>query len=215
MITLYGLELSFPVNRVRLCLSALNLEYEFVSVNPLAGETQTEPYLKMHPAGKVPAFDDDDFVLFESNAIMKYLCRKHSSDFYPNEITAQAKVDQWLDFTTIHLANGINKVFFNKIIAPIIEADVDEKSIEDGYNFITRFLPIINDQLGDSAFLAGDSMTIADFCLLATVDPVEVIDIDITEYPHVDAWRKKLMNEAFYKSVHNSYAETFDAMMSA
>lgn len=190
MITLYGLELSFPVNRVRMCLNALNLDYEFISVNPLAGETQTEPYLKLHPAGKVPAFDDDGFILFESNAIMKYLCRKQNSDYYPSDINDQAKVDQWLDFTTIHLANGINKVFFNKVVAPMIKADVDEKSIEDGYNFIKRFLPIINDQLAASTYLATDSMTIADFCLLGTIDPIELIDIDITEYPHIDTWRK-------------------------
>lgn len=121
---------------------------------------------------------------------MKYLCRKQNSDYYPSDINDQAKVDQWLDFTTIHLANGINKVFFNKVVAPMIKADVDEKSIEDGYNFIKRFLPIINDQLAASTYLATDSMTIADFCLLGTIDPIELIDIDITEYPHIDTWRK-------------------------
>ena len=94
MIKVYGLELSFPVNRVRLCLNAMELEYEFVRINPLAGETQTEDYLKMHPAGKIPAIDDAGFTLFESNAIMKYLCRKYKSDFYPDDITAQAHVDK-------------------------------------------------------------------------------------------------------------------------
>jgi len=215
MIKLYGLELSFPVNRVRFCLNAMNLEYEFIRVNPIAGETQTESYLKMHPAGKIPVIDDNGFVLFESNAIMKYLCRKHNSDFYPNDIIAQAEVDKWLDFTTIHLANGFNKVLFNKILAHIVDAEVDERSLEDGYNFIKRFLTVINSQLETSAFLVGDTMSIADFCLLATVDPAEVIEVDITEYPHVDKWRKKLMNEDFYKNVHSSFSETMDAMKAA
>jgi glutathione S-transferase len=215
MITLYGLELSMPVNKIRMCLNALNQEHEFVRVNPLAGETQTESYLKMHPAGKVPAFDDDGFFLFESNAIMRYLCRKHSSDLYPNDIIAQAKVDQWLDFSSIHVSNGVTKIFFNKILAPIIDgAEVDEQSLLDGYNFLKRFLPIVNDQLGTTAFLAGDSMTIADISLLAIIDPAEVLEVDIAEYPHLNAWRKKIMNEAFYKKTHNSYSETFDTMMS-
>ena len=213
MITLYGLALSFPVNRVRFCLNAMDLEYDFVSVNPLAGETQTEEYLKIHPVGKIPALDDDGFVLFESNAIMKYLCRKHDSEYYPDETKAQAIVDQWSDFTTIHLANGIMKVAFNKLLAPVIEAEVDEVSIKDGYNFINRFLPIINDRLGTSAFLAGDNMTIADFCLLGTIDPVDMIDIDLSEHPHVDAWRKNLMAKDFYKRVHNSYSESYNALM--
>jgi len=188
----------------------MELEYKFVVTNPLAGETQTEEYLKLSPSGKIPAIDDDGFALFESNAIMKYLCRKHKSDFYPSDITAQANVDKWLDFTTIHLGNGIAKVLFNKILAGMVGADVDEQSLKDGYAFIERFLGVIDKQLGTSTYLASNSMTIADFCLLATVDPVDVIDVDISQYPNVDTWREKLMQESFYKKVHNSYGETME-----
>ena len=212
MIKVYGLELSFPVNRVRLCLNAMKLEYEFVRINPLAGETRTEDYLKIHPAGKIPAIDDDGFTLFESNAIMKYLCRKYKSDFYPDDITAQAHVDKWLDFTTTHLANGFGKVLFNKIIAGIVNAEVDERSLQDGYGFIERFLGVIDKQLVTSNFLAGNAITIADFCLLATIDPAEVLEINMADYPHVNAWRNKLMQETFYKDVHNSFGETLEKM---
>lgn len=212
MIKLYGFAPSFPVNRVRLCLNAMELEYKFEITNPLAGECQTEEFLKLSPAGKVPAIDDDGFALFESNVIMKYLCRKHKSDFYPGDITAQANVDKWVDFTTIHLGNGIAKVLFNKVVAGMIDADIDEQSLKDGYAFIERFLSVIDKQLGTSTFLASNSMTIADFCLLGTIDPAEVLEIDMAQYPHVDAWRNKLMQESFYKKMHNSYGEMLEKM---
>ena len=215
MIKLYGLELSIPVNRVRLCLNAMGLDYEFIRINPLAGENKTGAYLKINPNGKVPAIDDDGFTLCESNAIMKYLCRKYQSDFYPDDIIAQAQVDKWLDFTTIHLATGFSKVLFNKILASIVDASVDEQSLKDGYGFIERFLGDIDMQLGKSPFLAGEKMTIADFCLLATVDPAEVLEVDITKYPNVEAWRTKLMQESFYKNMHNSYGETLNKMLAA
>ena len=213
MIKLYGFEPSFPVNRVRLCLNAMEQEYQLVHINPLAGENQTDEYLKMSPSGKIPSLDDDGFALFESNAIMKYLCRKYKSDFYPSDITSQANVDKWLDFTTIHLGNGLAKVLFNKIIAGIVDAPVDEQSMADGYGFIERFLTVIDKQLGTSTYLASNSMTIADFCLLATVDPLEVIEVDVNDYPNVKAWREKLMQESFYKKMHNSYGEMLEAMM--
>ena len=213
MIKLYGLELSFPVNRVRLCLNAMGQEYEFIPLNPLAGETQTEEYLKLSPSGKIPAIDDDGFSLFESNTIMRYLCRKYNSDFYPDDITAQADVDKWLDFISAHLANGMGKVLFNKIIAGVIDAPVDEQSMKDGYSFIERFLGVIDKQLASSAYLAGDNMSIADFCLLATIDPAEVIDVDISKYPHIDAWRKKMSSQDFYTKMHNSYAEVLKEKM--
>lgn len=213
MIKLYGLNLSFPVNRVRMCLNAMELDYEFIVVNPLAGETQKEEYLKLNPSGKIPALDDNGTALFESNAIMKYLCRKHNSDFYPDDIVAQANVDKWLDFIGAHLSNGLAKVLFNKVIAGLIDAEVDEKSMQDGYGFMERFMKVIDQQLGKSNYLAGDKMTIADFCLLATVDPVEAIDFDLADYPNIQSWRNKLTSEPFYKKVHNSYKETLDAVM--
>jgi glutathione S-transferase len=213
MIKLYGFEPSFPVNRVRLCLNAMELEYKLVHINPLAEENQTDEFLKLSPSGKIPALDDDGFALFESNAIMKYLCRKHKSDFYPGDITSQANVDKWLDFTTIHLGNGIAKVLFNKIITGIVDAPVDEQSLADGYAFIERFLGVIDKQLGTSTFLASNSMTIADFCLLATVDPAEVIEVNMDNYPNVKAWREKLIQESFYKKMHNSYAEMLESIM--
>ena len=56
MIKLYGFKPSFPVNRVRLCLNAMGVEYEHIPVNPLAGETQTEEYLKMSRVFRVDTF---------------------------------------------------------------------------------------------------------------------------------------------------------------
>lgn len=196
-----------------MCLNAIGLEHEFVVINPLAGETQTEEYLKMNPSGKIPAIDDDGFYLFESNAIMKYLCRKYKSDFYPSDIVEQAHVDKWLDFIVAHLSNGLAKVLFNKIIAGLIDAEVDKKSMEEGYGFLKRFMTVIDKQLGTTAYLTGDKMTIADICLLSTVDPFEVIDVNLSDYPNVAAWASKLTKESFYTKVHGSYKETLDAVM--
>lgn len=215
MIKLYGIDVSFPVNRVRLCLNAIGLDYEYIRINPLSGETQTEDYLKMSPAGKVPGIDDDGFLLFESNAIMRYLCRKYDSDLYPSDIEAQAKVDAWLDLTGMHVANGIGKVLFNKIVAPLVEAEVDERSMQDGYNFIQRFFAVVDKQLGNSTYLAGDSLSIADLGLLATVDPAEVLEVDVSEFPHLDSWSKKLMSEDYYQKMHSSYGAALEAMVKA
>ncbi len=209
MIKLYGFELSFPVNRVRLCLNAMNLEYELIPLNPLAGECQTEDYLALNPIGKIPTIEDDGYTLFESNAIMKYLCRKHKSDFYPDDIYEQADIDKWLDVVAIHLANGIGKVLFNKYLAGYVGADVDEQSLKEGYSFIERFLGKIDEQLAKSTYLASDSLSIADFCLLATLDPAEAIEINMTDYPNVKEWRDKLMQEHFYTKMHDSYTKTF------
>lgn len=213
MIKLYGLDFSFPVNRVRLCLNALGKDYEFILVSPRAGDTRTDEYLKISPAGKIPAIQVDGVKLFESHAIMKYLCRKYESGLYPSDIETQARVDAWCDFSGMHVANGIGKVLFNKILAPILNAKVDEQSMQDGYDFIKRFYLVLDKQLGDSEFLAGETLSIADLSLLATVDPSEVLEVDLARYPNLDAWYKQQTIQDYYLNMHESFAVTLDAMI--
>ncbi|MEE8263545.1 MAG: glutathione S-transferase N-terminal domain-containing protein, partial [Gammaproteobacteria bacterium] len=103
MLKIYGTDPSSPVNAVRMCANALGLEYEYIQVNMLEGEHKSEKYLALNPVGKVPTIDDDGFTVFESAAIMKYLCRKNDTNYYPQDLFRQAIVDQWLSFVSVHI----------------------------------------------------------------------------------------------------------------
>src|SRR5436190_13308747 len=103
MIILYGIDPSPPSNKTRFVANALGIEYEFKRVNLAGGEGQDETHLKLHPAGKVPVLQDGDFILFESNAIIRYLADKVDSNIYPEELKRRAIVDQWLDFSSVHI----------------------------------------------------------------------------------------------------------------
>lgn len=211
MLKIYGFDFSSPANKVRMCANALGLEYEYIQVNMQEGEHKSDKYLAVNPAGKVPAIDDDGFTLFESNAIMKYFCDKSSSSFYPKDPLERAVVDQWCDFVSIHVYMALGRVVFNKIVAPQMGFDVDERSLRDGQVFLGQFLPVIEGQLGKTELLAGDELTIADFCLLATVDPAEMIELDLTPYPKLNAWRENLRAQEFYQNVHKFFGESMMA----
>lgn len=211
MLKIYGFDFSSPANKVRMCANALGLEYEYIQVNMQEGEHKSDKYLAVNPAGKVPAIDDDGFTLFESNAIMKYFCDKSSSSYYPKDPLERAVVDQWCDFVSIHVYMALGRVVFNKIVAPQMGFDVDERSLRDGQVFLGQFLPVIEGQLGKTEFLAGDELTIADFCLLATVDPAEMIELDLTPYPKLNAWRENLRAQEFYQNVHKFFGESMMA----
>ena len=211
MLKIYGFDFSTPANKVRMCANALGLEYEYIQVNMQEGEHKSDKYLAVNPAGKVPAIDDDGFTLFESNAIMKYFCDKSSSSYYPKDPLERAVVDQWCDFVSIHVYMALGRVVFNKIVAPQMGFDVDERSLRDGQVFLGQFLPVIEGQLGKTELLAGDELTIADFCLLATVDPAEMIELDLTPYPKLNAWRENLRAQEFYQNVHKFFGESMMA----
>ena len=112
MLKIFGHPISIKVNKVRYLANYLGLEHEFTQINPMAGDLQSEDYLKVNPLGKMPAITDDGFNLGESNAILRYLTTKANSDLYPNDAKQRAIVDQWLDFSSMHLGNAFVKIFF-------------------------------------------------------------------------------------------------------
>lgn len=209
MIKLYGNRFSPPSNKVEMCMNLLGLEYEFIFVDLPKGEQRKSEFLSITPFGKVPVLVDGNFNLSESNAIIKYLCRKTKSDLYPSDLEKQAETDMWCDFIAQHLTVGAYlKVMFNKIVAPRIGIEPDQRSIKEGYEFINKYLTLIEEQLNKTKFVAGDKMTIADICLLAIIDPSEVIGVDLKAYPKLNALRENLKSQSFYQKVHKFYGES-------
>jgi len=207
MLKIYGADLSAPANKVRFAANAMGLEYEYEQVNIREGQNKTEEYLKMHPAGKIPVINDDGFVLFESSAICRYLARKHHSELYPTDIKEMAEVDQWLDFVAIHVNGALGRVLFNRVFFQFAKVEKDERSLEDGLKFLNRFLPVIENQLKTNRYLAGDKITLADIGLLAALDPVEVAQVDLKDYPAMTKWRNEMKSQDFYTKCYKEYGE--------
>ncbi len=212
MLKIYGFDASTWANRVRFVANSINIDYEYVRVNLLTGEGQNPEFLTIHPAGKVPAMDDSGFRLFESGAITRYLAEKAKSDLYPEELQKRALVNQWTEFATQHIARAMEKIFFNRVFYKVINIDKDERSLQDGLNFFDRFLPIVESQLGNFRHFAMDELTLADFVLLAWLDPSEVCGLDLSEYPNTKQWRARLMQEDFYTRCHNNYQDAFQSL---
>jgi len=209
MLKIYGSPVSVPSNKVRFVVNKLGLDYEYVPVNLLAGEHMSEEFLKLNPIGKVPVMDEDGFILSESNAISKYLSHKYNSSLYPEDIIQRANVDKWIDFISIHVGPALTRVFFNRFLAPLVNVEVDERSMKDGLSFLERFLPVVDNQLGENEYLAGEVITLADFNLLANLDPVEVAQFDLSPYENISKWRENLQKEDFYTKCHKNFGEAF------
>ena len=214
MLKIYGANLSAPANKVRMAANILGLEYEYIQISIRQRENRTKEYLALHPAGKVPVIDDDGFILFESDAIMKYLAVSERSPLYPDDINQRAMVDQWLDFVSIHVSGAMGRVVFNRVFASFAKIPVDERSLSDGIKFLGRFLPVIDQQISQTKFLAGEQFSLADISLLATIDPAEVADIDISPYKHIMKWRNELKEKEFYTKCHASYEDVVKELMS-
>lgn len=215
MIKLYGVGFSNNVSKVRYCLHYLGLEYEWIQTNPIEGETQTEEYLAINPTGKIPAVKDNGLTIFESNAINRYFASKENSPIYPQDFRNRVVVDQWIDFPAIHIFHAMARVFFNRCLAPMMGREVDEGSIKAGLEFLERFLPVCEKQLGKNKFLTGGDFTLADINLLAILDPFELMQVSLEPYPNISKWRNDLKSQAFYQKCYRDYGQFVQEMMNS
>lgn len=202
---LYYHPISFPALGILFAAEAANVEYESQVVDLQAGEQKTPEFLEINPCGRVPALKDGSFTLSESAAIMRYIARKTGSDIYPDTIEAQAKVDQWMDFTNHHIRAPMARVQFNRVVAKFKGAKSDEKSIEVGLTFLGNNLPVIETVLSEQPFLSGDKMTIADIALVAALEPAEMCGFDLSPYPTIKSWREARKTEIFYTNIHSHF----------
>ena len=179
MLKIYGHPLSAPTNKVRMCAHAAELDFEFVLIDLAKGEHKEPSFLAINPAGQVPAID----------------------------ARTQALVDQWCDFVSNLVMPGVGRILFNKLVAPQIGVPVDRAAMEEGAQMLERALPIVETQLGQHAWMAGDAFSIADIALLSTIDPADAIELDLSPYPKLVAWRQDLSAQDFYTRVHKFYGE--------
>ncbi|MGI9554093.1 MAG: glutathione S-transferase family protein [Thermodesulfobacteriota bacterium] len=211
MIKIYGSEISNNVNKVRFTANALGVEYELSPINLFEGQQYSEEFLKLNPVGKVPVMQDGDLTLFESMAISKYLSDKQGSSIYPQDLHQRAIVDQWIDFCDIHVQAALNRVIFNRLIAPQVGAEVDQNSLNFGLEMLDKYFPILDAQLGQSEYLAGSELTLADINLVAILDPAEVSSVDFSAHQNLQGWFQKMKQQDFYTKCHNDYKETMSA----
>src|SRR4029079_1633682 len=148
--------------------------------------------------GLVPTLVDDDFVLTESSTIMKYLADKFNlGDLYPKDLKARARVNEMMDWFN----TGFYRDYAYNVVYPQIyphhkrpSDDLQKGTIEWGKELTKKWLRTLNDVwLGKGKkFLTGDKATIADYFGAALLTSGHVIRAEFKDYPHIQAWLKRL-----------------------
>ena len=203
----------------RLCgtLAIKGVEYKFVLTIPAHLDnpkkevsTQTAEYKKLTKGlARVPFMDDDGFCLGESHAILCYLADKYGwSDFYPKDIKARAKIDEYLHW---------HHMFGPRQLAPFFGIGKDlnltstpgswKQKIEQSRKLSEKCFEHFEIVLKDQNFLAGDSATLADFSAFEEV--VQVLPettglFDLSPYPLTLKWVRRMQGLPKYKKFHES-----------
>ncbi|XP_063914992.1 glutathione S-transferase 1-like [Zophobas morio] len=186
---LYLISISPPARSVLMTAESIGLNLQLKEVNLLKAEHKKPEFLKLNPQHTVPTLvDENGFILWDSHAIMPYLLSKYAKDdtLYPKNATKRALVDQRLHFDS-GVAWATTKLVLRPIIyhgkKEILQEHVD--AVHEVYSFVESFLE-------GKQWIAGDSVTIADFSFITTLTSLDVIiKIEATKYPKLVAYLEK------------------------
>jgi glutathione S-transferase len=185
MLTLHDYPSSQNGWKVRVLLGLLGIPYPRKDVALFAGESRSEPFLRLNPVGAIPVLElQDGRTIAESNAILTYLAE--GTRFLPDERYRRAKVMQWLFFEQYYVEPAIGSLRFWTLTGRL-ELNAG-RMVESRRETGARALSALERSLTGGSFLVGDAMTIADIAVYAYTHRAEDCGFAFSPYPRVVAW---------------------------
>ena len=192
MIRIWGRLSSVNVQKVVWAARELALPFERIDAGGKFGIVNTPEYLAKNPNGQIPMIEDDDFVLWESNAIVRYLCAKHAlGTLYPEPLAARADADRWMDWQTTTLQPAMGPAFMQLIRTPAEQRK--PALIEQAAQKAEALLAILDAQLAGREFVCGAQFTMADIALGCAAHRWYGLPLARTARPNVERWYAALM----------------------
>jgi glutathione S-transferase len=204
MLKIWGRVTSSNVQKVLWLADELGLACERIDAGGPAGRVNDPDYRALNPNGLVPTIEDDDFVLWESNTILRYLAAKHRAEgFYPADLRRRADVERWMDWGSTMLAPAIFPAFWGMIRTPAAERD--HAAIGASVAKTAGALSILDAQLRTRPYLCGEAPTLAD--VVTGVNAYRWFNIDFSpagasrpEMPALRLWYERLAQRPAYQA---------------
>ena len=188
---IWGRMSSINVKKVVWTAQELGLEFQRNEAGGQFGLVKTPEYLRLNPNALVPVMEDGDFVLWESNVIVRYLCAKHSpGQLYPNDLRERFEAERWMDWQQTTFSPASRPGFWQLIrTAP---EQRNAQVLSDSNAAVEALLATLEAQLGRHAFVAGDRFTMADVVLGCEAHRWFGLPQPRQSWPNVERWYQGL-----------------------
>jgi glutathione S-transferase len=199
MLRIYGRATSSNTQMVMWCAGELGLACERIDVGGPFGGTDTPTYRALNPNGLIPTIDDDGFVLWESNAIIRYLAAKYGmGTLCPVDLQERASADRWMDWQLGTVDSAMWPAFRNLIRTPAAQRNAVE--VADAEARLARYFGLLDDWLANKAFMAGGRLTMGDIPLGMMTWRYFQLALQRPDLPNVAAWCRRLEQRPAYRT---------------
>jgi glutathione S-transferase len=196
MLTLWGRTNSPNVQKVLWLLEELSLPYHRIDAGLQFGRVNDPDFRALNPNGKIPVLEDGPVVLWETNAILRYLAMEHGgavgAGLYPQAPAARASVDRWLDWQLSTLSPAERVMFWGLVRTP--SAERDWAAIHASVAASATCWRILEARLAAAGpFVEGSGMTLADLVLGTLVHRWFAVEVDgRPDFPALRRWYDEL-----------------------
>jgi glutathione S-transferase len=198
MLRVWGRTNSVNVQKVMWCCAELEIPYERIEAGMQFGVVNTPAYLALNPNALIPTMDDDGFILWESNVIVRFLATRHGmGTLCPSEIRARFAAEKWMDWQATTLWPAFRAVFMGLVRTPPEKRD--PAAIATGQRETLRVLSALDGQLAKTRFVAGDALTMGDIPVGASIHRCFVLGMEREQLPNVARWYDELQQRAAYR----------------
>jgi glutathione S-transferase len=199
MLKVWGRKNSINVQKVMWAVGELGLDHERVDAGGQFGRTKDPEYLAMNPNALVPTIDDNGFVLWESNAVVRYLASKHTAGrLWPADVQARADADRWMDWAITTVIPAMGPVFMGLVRTPPEKRDA--AAIEASRNKCADALAIFDKHISKRDFVGGKSLGMGDIPIGCAVNRWYALPIERPKMPALEAYYQRLQQRGPFKT---------------
>ena len=199
MLKIWGRTNSINVQKVLWCCGELNIPFERIDAGMQFGVNNTPEYKAKNPNALVPMIEEDGMILWESQAIVRYLARKHGlGSMCPSDAKACADADRWMDWNATTVWPNLRPVFWNLVRTEPAKRDMP--LVESSRKGLAVSMTILDTHMANRQYVTGNDFTMGDIPLGVSIHRWFNMDIVRENLPNLGAYYKRLQaRSAFAK----------------
>ncbi|UXM94050.1 glutathione binding-like protein [Bartonella sp. HY329] len=201
MLKIWGRNNSINVKKVLWIAEELGLNYENIEVGGKFGGLDTPKFLTLNPNAMIPVIDDDGFILWESNTIVRYIAAQYGRDsFWIDDPKQQCAAEKWMDWASEELFPLFKVILFNSVrLAP---EKRDAHILADAIDDFENKLSIIENELSLNLWLSGKNFGVADIIVGTFIYYYYEINIKrYKDFPKISNWYQRLKKRPSYVKI--------------
>ena len=191
MLKIWGRMSSINVKKVVWTAQELGLDFQRTEAGGLFGVVKTPDYMTLNPNSLVPVIEDGDYVLWESNVIVRYLAAKPASgQMYPIDLRERFDAERWMDWQQTTL-NPVSRPGFWQLIRTPPEQR-NSTLIAESNAAVEALMFTLDMHLAHRKFMVGERFTVADIPLACEVHRWFGLPQPRQSRPHIERWYASL-----------------------